>query len=154
MGSYNATYIGVYLKVAYSKCEQETITLVNSEGKVFKSGSFDPDTGEKLIEKVSKTYKMVRPDVYIDDVDDLYEDEFHSPMYTDSSTHAYFLINSETRFGKHLEPYSTFNVDVNVLDIGEIIEKFKKEYSAYLHHYSVVCGYEVEVKWGVINYGN
>jgi len=147
------TYIGVYLKVAYSKCEQETITLVNSQGKEFKSGQFDPDTGEKLIEKVSKTYKWVKPDIDIED-EYLDEDEFHSPLCIDSNTHAYFLINRNTRFSTHLGEYSIFKVSVDTIDIKEIIEEFKKEYSDYLHYYTTVRGYEVEVKWGVINYGN
>ena len=151
MGAYNSTYVGIFLEVPVITKEVEKEVLKNSKGKVFTSGKFDPEIGEPLIiEKVFEK-KRVLPTPYFekDGVDD---DTFWTPEYHQNTKNIrYFLINEYNKFHQKIEECETLELtDVN---IPNIIEDFKKEYSEYLEYYSLI-GYDVKIKWGIVNYAH
>lgn len=151
MGAYNSTYVGIFLEVPIMVKEVEKEILKNSQGKVFNSGKFDPDTGETLI--VEKVYdkKKVYPISYFE-VDGKDNDDFWSPEYhQNSSKVTYFLLNGDRRFSKNIEPGET--LELSEIDIPNLIEEFKKKYSFHLEYYKNI-GYEVKIKWGIVNYAH
>ena len=151
MGAYNSTYVGIFLEVPIMVKEVEKEILKNSQGKVFNSGKFDPDTGEELI--VEKVYdkKKVYPISYFE-VDGKENHNFWSPEYHQNSSKVkYFLLNGDRKFSKNIEPSET--LELSEIDIPNLIEEFKKKYSFHLEYYKNI-GYEVKIKWGIVNYAN
>lgn len=151
MGAYNSTYVGIFLEVPIMVKEVEKEILKNSQGKVFNSGKFDPDTGEELI--VEKVYdkKKVYPISYFE-VDGKDNYDFWSPEYHQNSSKVkYFLLNGDRRFSKKIEPGET--LELSEIDIPNLIEELKKKYSFHLEYYKNI-GYEVKIKWGIVNYAH
>jgi hypothetical protein len=151
MGAYNSTYVGVFLEASIVTKQVEKEILKNSSGKIFTTGKFDPETGEKLI--IEKVYenKKIYPTPYFEK-DGIDDDTFWAPEYHGNSRNVkYFLINEYNKFHQKIEECETLEfTDLNILSI---IDEFKKEYSEYLDHYKKI-GYDFKIKWGIVNYAN
>lgn len=148
MGAYNSTYIGVFLEVPIETKEVNKTILKNSNGNIFKSGKFDPNTGEPLIEETITEKVKCYPNTWLDDdCDTFWTPEYHK----NSHKLKYFLLSSRNKFSQTIEESETFEIDE--IDIKALIEEFKRVYSHYLDYYSHK-GYNFKVKWGIVNYAN
>jgi hypothetical protein len=77
MGVYNSTYVGVFLEVKVETKDVPVKTLKNSKGEIFKSGKFDPNTGEELIEEITYKKSKVSPYPWLEGV----SENFWTPEY-------------------------------------------------------------------------
>jgi hypothetical protein len=153
MGAYPSTYIGVFLEVPIEKKEVPYTVKVNSNGKEFKKGNFDPETGEELKEETRYNNEEVYPYPYIDDNDELEEDYFWMPQYhQDYESKKYFLLNFSSKYSSTLEECETYEYS-DVIDTKSLIEEFKEEHKSYLEHYKNE-GYNITIKYGIVNYAH
>lgn len=152
MGAYASTYIGVFLEVPIEEKEVPYKVLKNSIGKIFKSGKFDPDTGETLTEETIYKKKKIYPVPYIQDEEELEEDMFFSPEFHEGyGKIQYFLLNFKSKYSETIDENET--AEFTDIDIKEVIENFKEEYSKYLSYYKRI-GYNFKIKWGIVNYAH
>lgn len=147
MGYSSSTYIGIFLEVPISTKDVEIEVLKNSSGKVFVSGRFDPETGEPLIvEKVLKKEKVYPNPYFINGLDDTFwMPEHHKGI----DKFRYFLLNRRNKFSKSMGECDTFELES--IDIPDLIKEFKDIYSYHLDCYRGL-GYDVSIKWGILNY--
>jgi len=149
MGVYNSTYVGVFLEVKVETKDVPVKTLKNSKGEIFKSGKFDPNTGEELIEEITYKKSKVSPYPWLEGV----SENFWTPEYHyNKSKHVYFLLDIKSKYAKTIEECETI-IFSGTVDIPNLIEEFKEEFKEDLKIYSEM-EYKYEIKWGVINYSN
>lgn len=148
MGYSSSTYVGIFLEVPIFTKDVEIEVLKNSSGKVFVSGRFDPETGDPLIvEKIIKKEKVYPNPYFINGLDD---DTFCTIEYHKGSERfRYFLLNRRNKFSKSMGECDTF--EFGDIDIPDLIKEFKEVYSYHLEYYKSI-GYDISIKWGILNY--
>jgi hypothetical protein len=153
MGTYNSTYIGIYLEIPFVKVEKEIITYTHPTTGVKMSKKFCPDTGVEGIEHKRTETKYSEPNTYIDDVDGLEEDMFWQPNVTGGEKCATVILNRHNKKFAHTDDdYFNYSIDSS-LNIEDLISEFKVKYDEYLNYF--IEKYKVvNVKYGVVNYGN
>lgn len=152
MGTYLSTYVGVYIAATHYKEERKTKVYKTLQDKITKN-RFNPQTGEEnRIEEVVET-EIVQPYCWINDREDLSEDEFFEPSFTQDTQESIFLVNSASKFGLH---YSDIvNIDLSNVDIEQKMLEFNREYSEYLAYFREKFEKSnIEVKFGVVIYAH
>lgn len=151
MGTYNSTYIGIYLEVPYSKATRIVKTYVDPQGKKTKN-KFDPNTGQKNGVKEEMVVDEITPSSYIVDVPGLGEDEFFTPAYTNGGKKIQtFLLNGRSKYSYTED--DLFNFDLGNVNPSQLIEDFRVEYAPYLEYYQQKYG-DFTIKYGVVNYAH
>lgn len=151
MGTYNSTYIGIYLEVPYSKATRSVKTYVDAQGKKTKN-KFDPTTGQKNDVKDEIVVDEIIPLSYIVDVPGLGEDEFFTPAYTNGGKKIQtFLLSGRSKYSYTGD--DLFNFDLGMVNLPQLIEEFKAEYAPYLEYYQQQFG-DFTIKYGVVNYAH
>lgn len=159
MGFYSGTYFGVYMEVPY---KQETITEIKIfhplTGNEMKT-PFDPQTGEKGIEKIITKIEMKSPRCAFEEADKSYgfeSDEFWTPEFTVvDENHVMFIINIiDSKFRLKIEESNNrcFSIDLNVdYNVKELISEFKEFYKKEIKYLEENYG-PVKIKCGVVHY--
>lgn len=153
MGTYNSTYIGIYLEIPFVKVEKEIITYTHPTKGTKMSKKFCPDTGVEGIEHKRTETEYSVPNTWID-VDGLDEDMFWQPAYTGGGKKiATVILNgNDDKFAHTDDDYFNYSIDSSINIVG-LISEFKEKYSEYLNYF--INEYEVvNIKYGVVNYGH
>ncbi len=152
MGSYNSTYVGIYLELKYNQKPVIQKSYVDSIGKKTKN-KFDPNSGQPNQIKEETVISEVVPTSYItDDSLGMNEDEFFTPSYTGAGKRIQtFLLNGRTKYSMTND--DLFNFSIEQLNIPKLIEDFKVDYKKYLDYYQTQFG-DFQIKYGVVNYAN
>lgn len=147
MGITRSVYIGVYLEVPFYKSDIKESFYVNASGKRQKS-KFNQETGVKHELKTEIKTQKFEPSPYIDDDDNLNEDEFTCGPYFDMSNGATpFILNSSSIYSSHYN--DLFNFDFSDVDIPKLLKSFKEDYKDYLDYYRTKYG-DFKIKYGVV----
>lgn len=84
------------------------------------------------------------------DVPELGEDTFFTPAYTNGGKRiGTFVLNGSSKYS-FIED-DIFNYDLSDINIPQLIEDFKVEYSKYLDYYQKKFG-DLKIKYGIVNY--
>lgn len=149
MGTYNHTYVGVFIKAPAYKDKIERKVYKNKTGKIVNT-RFNPETGEENNIDVIIDIVTVRPVPYITDNDEFAEDEFFTPVYSDINV----FLSTNTKYRFTDDDLFVFNMDRN-FDFNKLITDFEIEYSEYLKYYKnkyPKCDFEI--CFGVVNYAH
>lgn len=160
MGTDSSTYVGVYLIVPYKKVTKTTKYYVTESGK--KSDSkYCPNTGKEhqLVEKPET--KMESPwtefgeydSLTEDEMNDLEDDMFWVPQWSESKKETSIFILSESSKYLIIDAEHSSTTDLSKIDIPIILNDFSVEYKKYLDAIKKEYG-SVEVKFGVVAYSN
>lgn len=152
MGTYNTTYVGIYLEIPHLKTTKTETFFVHPETGKRQKSKFDANTGRQNDQKSEEKIFYITPMSYIEDNDELDEDEFFTPAYTYAGNKIQtFILNSKTKYSN--SDSDLFNLDLSDKNITKLIEEFKIEYKQYLDYY--IDKYkEVNIKYGVVNYAH
>ena len=154
MGTFYSTHLGFYIKVPVTHKPQTNTFYRKPSGKRANT-KFNPQTGEEYKQETEIINVQEYPNAYIQDRDDLNEDEFWSPPYAgvDTNEFSIFVPNSnEFNFIKCDAEYD-FEQPLEYIDVESERIKFKRTYQKYLDYYKEKYP-AMEVKFGIVRYGS
>jgi hypothetical protein len=155
MGTYNSTYVGVYIQIPHYKKEHRRDVLRHPKTNKVMKTKFCPMSGEAGIPDVIVENVWIEPARSIDEPwvkeQGFREDEFFAPVYTRSERETVLLSNGKYQLKTNGE---FFNLDISDVDPKKLIEEFKIEYKLYLDYYYDFHFDDLKVCFGVVNYAH
>ena len=155
MGTYQGTYIGVYMEVPYGTEKETESFYVHPTTGVKMDTQYCPDTGVEGVLKTKTNTVDKYPHPYTDDVEGLDEDMFFSPEYDGAGKKLKtFVLNStKTRYAPiNIGENEAFNLDGKIFaNADKLIKEFREEYEDYINYFEKEYGL-ITIHFGVVNY--